>query len=42
MELSLTEIGKIAAVSWGENKFSFVYVKFEMPIKHPSQDAKGS
>ena len=32
MELSLTEIAKTAAVSW--DKFKFVYVKFEMPIKH--------
>lgn len=34
MELSLTEIAKTAAVSW--DKLNFVYVSFEMPIKHPS------
>lgn len=40
MELSLTEIAKTAAVIW--DKFNFVYVKFEMPIKHPSRNAEGN
>lgn len=36
----MTEIAKTAAVIW--DKFNFVYVKFEMPIKHPSRNAEGN
>lgn len=34
--LSLTEIAKTAAVSWDRRKLNFMYVSFEMPIKHSS------
>ena len=40
MELSLTEIAKTAAVSW--DKFKFVYVKFETPIKHQVEMLRGT